>query len=57
MLDPLLKKVAGFEAHKSIKRRLQRKCFRVNIAKFLRTAFSLEQLLWLLLELRYFFSL
>ena len=57
MLDPLLKKVAGFEAHKSIKRRLQRKCFPVNIAKFLRTAFSLEQPLWLLLELRYFFSL
>ena len=40
----------------SIKRRLQHRCFPVNIAKYLRTAFSIEQLLWLLLELRHFFS-
>ena len=33
-----LKKVAGLEARKSVKRRLQ------NIAKFLRTAFSVEHL-------------
>ena len=56
VLESLLKKVAGFEVCKSIKRRLQHRCFPVNIAKFLRTAFSIEQLLWLLLELRHFFS-
>ena len=32
-----------------IKRRLQRGCFAVNIAKFPRTVFSTEHLLWLLL--------
>ena len=57
MSDSLLKKVAGLEARESIKRRLQHRCFPVNIAKFLRTAFSIEQLWWLLLELRHFFSL
>ena len=44
MSDSLLKKVAGLEARESIKRRLQHRCFPVNIAKFLRTAFSIEQL-------------
>ena len=53
----LFRKFAGLEARKSIKRRLQHRCFPVNIAKFLRTAFSIEQLWWLLLELRHFFSL
>ena len=57
MLESLLKKVAGLEARKYIKRRLQDRCFPVNIAKFLRTAFYIEQLWWLLLELRHFFSL
>ena len=50
------KESCRFEARKSIKRRLQHRCFPVNIAKFLRTAFSIEQLLWLLLELKHFFS-
>ena len=40
-----------------IKNRLQRRCFPVNIVKFLRTAFSIEQLWWLLLELRHIFCL
>ena len=57
MLETLLKKVAGLEARKFIKRKLQHRCFPVNIAKLLRTAFSIVQLWWLLLELRYFFSL
>ena len=57
MLESLFKKVTGLEARKSIKRRLQYRCFPVNIAKFLRTAFSIEHLWWLLLELRHFFSL
>ena len=52
-----LKKVAGLEARKSIKRRLQKRCVLVNIAKFLGTAFSVKHLWWLLLELRHFFSL
>ena len=56
-LESLLKKVAGPEARKYIKSRLQDRCFPVNIAKFLRTAFYIEQLWWLLLELRHFFSL
>ena len=51
------KKFAGLEARKSVKRRLQHRCFSVKIAKVLRTAFSIEQLWWLLLELRHFFSL
>ena len=54
MLDSLFKKV---EARKSIKRRLQHRRFPVDIAKFLGTAFSLEQLWWLLLELRLIFTL
>ena len=57
MLESLCKKVAGLEARKSFKRRVQHRCFPVNIAKFLITAFSIEQLWWLLLELRHFFSL
>ena len=52
MLESFFKKVAYLEARKSNKRRLQHRCFHVNIAKFLKTAFSIEQLWWLLLELR-----
>ena len=33
-----------------IKKRLQHRCFPVNIAKFLRTAFFIEHLWWLLLN-------
>ena len=54
MLESLFKKVAGFEARKSIKRRLQHRRFPVNIAKFLGTVFSIEHIWWLLLELRHF---
>ena len=39
MLDSLFNKVSGLKACNFIKKRLQRKCFSVNIAKFLRTAF------------------
>ena len=41
----------------SLKRRLQHRCFPVNIAKFLRTAFFIEQLWWLLLEFRHDFKI
>ena len=54
VLESLLKKVAGLEARKSIKSRLQHRFFPVNIAKFLKTAFSIEQLWWLLLEIHNF---
>ena len=47
-LESLFNKVAGLEARKSIKRRLQDKCFPVNIAKFLKTVFSIEHIWWLL---------
>ena len=57
MLESLLKKVACLQARKSIKTRLQHICFPVKIKKFLRTVFSIEQLWWLLLELRHFFNL
>ena len=55
MLESLFKKVTGAEARKSIKRRLQHRSFPVNIGNFLRTAFSIEHIWWLLLELRHFF--
>ena len=43
------------EARRSIKSRLSQRCLSVNIAKFLRTAFSIDYLWRLLLELRLFF--
>ena len=39
MFEFLLKKVASLQAYNFIKKRLQHRCFPVNIAKFLRTAF------------------
>ena len=45
---------AGFQTFNYLKKGLQRRCFPVNIAKFLKTAFSIEHLRWLLLELRHF---
>ena len=44
------KKVAGLNASNVIKKRLQHRCSPVNFAKFLRTAFFIENLRWLLLE-------
>ena len=57
VLESLFKKVADLETRKSIKRRLQRRCFPVTSGKFFSTAFSIVHLWWLLLELRHFFSL
>ena len=48
MLEYLFNKVAGLKAYNFIKKRLQRKCFPVNIAKFL-PGFSIEHLQSLLL--------
>ena len=36
-----------------VKRRLQHRCFAVNISKFLRTAFFIEHFRWLLLQMLY----
>ena len=49
MLEPLFSKVPGLKACKCFKRRLQHICFLVNIAKFLKIAFFIEHLRWLLL--------
>ena len=46
-----LNKVSGL---RPAKKRLWHRCFPVNFAKFLRTAFSLEHLWWLLLTIRIF---
>ena len=39
MLESLFNKVAGLKIGNFIEKRLQRRCFPVNIAKVLRTAF------------------
>ena len=49
-LKSLFNKVADLQACKFIKKRLQLRCFPLNIAKFLRTAFLIEHLRWLLLD-------
>ena len=50
MLGSLFNKVVGLQSCDFIKRRLQHRCFPVNIAKFLRTTFFIEHLWWLLLN-------
>ena len=44
VLESLFNNVAGLQTCNFIKKRLQRRCFSVNIVKFLRTAFFVEQL-------------
>ena len=39
VLDSLFNKVAGLKACNFMKKRLRHRCFAVNIAKYLRTAF------------------
>ena len=50
MLEFLSNKVSGLKTGNFIKKRLQHRCFPVNIAKFLRTAFFIEHLPWLFLS-------
>ena len=45
----VLNKVAGLQACSFIKKRLQHKCFFVNIAKIFKNTFFVEHLRWLLL--------
>ena len=42
----------SLQACNFIKKRLQHKCFSVNIVNFLTAAFSIEHLWWLLLKFR-----
>ena len=49
VLESLFNKVTGRQHCNFIKKRLQPRWFLVNIAKFLRTAFFIEHLRWLLL--------
>ena len=50
MLGSLFNKALGLQSCDFIKRRLQHRCFLVNIPKFLRTSFFTEHLWWLLLN-------
>ena len=50
VLESLFNKVADLEAYNFTKKRLQRRCFPVNIAKFSRTSHFTEHLRWLLLD-------
>ena len=50
VLEPLSNKVAHLKASSFIKERLQHRCFQVNIAKILITAFFIKHLRWLLLN-------
>ena len=50
MLESLFNKVASLQACNFIKKRLQYRCFPVNIAKDLWTAFYTEHFWWLLLK-------
>ena len=51
MPEFLFNKVAGLRPATLLKKRLWYSCFPVNFAKFLRTPFLKEHLMWLLLEL------
>ena len=50
VLEPFCKKVGDLKAFNIFKKKLQHRCFPVNIAKFLKTAFFIEHLRWLLLR-------
>ena len=46
-----LNKIVGLQACNFIKKGLRHRCLPVNVAKFLRTVFSIEHLWWLVLFL------
>ena len=50
VVEFLFKKVAALKARNFIKKKLQHRCFPVNITKFLRTPFFAEHLWWLFLH-------
>ena len=49
MLNSLFIKAAGLQGSNFMKKKLQHRCFPVNIAKFFRISFFKEHLSWLLL--------
>ena len=53
VLDSHFKRIAELKVCNFIKKRLQRRYFPVNIGKFLWTAFFIEQVRWLLLEMKF----
>ena len=53
VLESLFKKGVGPQSCNFLKKRLQRRCFLVNLANFLRTPFLVEHLWWLLLNVSY----
>ena len=53
-LESLFNKAASLKACNFIQKKLEHRCFPVNIAKYLRTAFFTEHLQWLLYSLRVF---
>ena len=48
---PVFNRVTGLKACNIVKNKLQHRCFRVNIAKFLKTAILTENLWWILLKI------
>ena len=48
VLESFFNKVGSLESCNLLKKRLQHRCFLVNIAKFLRTTISIKHLRWLL---------
>ena len=52
VLEFFFNKVASLNAYSFIKKRLQHRCFPVNIAKLLITASFIEHLRWLLWDLK-----
>ena len=56
MSKSLFNKVAGLRPVNLIEKRIRRKCFPVNFAKFLKTTFFIKHLRWLLLYIFYWYN-
>ena len=52
VLESLFNKGAGLKVFNLMKKRPQHRCFHVNILEYLRAAFFIEHLRWLLLSVR-----
>ena len=50
LVEKRVRSIHSLKAYNFIKKRLQRKCFPVNIAEFMRSAFFIEHFWWLLLK-------
>ena len=56
MSKSLFNKVAGLRPVNLLEKRIWRKCFPANFAKFLKTTFFIEHLRWLLLYIFYWYN-